>query len=136
VKTEPDAKAAWASVPDRRQRPRYRFSGPITARTTEGLAICGISVEISESGMSAMISGLLRVGDTVELEPVAGGKSSAVVRHKLGGLYGLEFVALSAEQARRITETCKKFGVYRGNAKNSEIRKKEVAARGGIDCKG
>jgi hypothetical protein len=54
---------------------------------------------MSESGMSVMAGGVLKVGERVELEPVAGGKASAPLRHKLGRLYGFEFVALRAEHA-------------------------------------
>jgi hypothetical protein len=67
----------------------------------------GISVEISEKGMSAMVSGSLKTGDRVELTPHAGGQISAVVRHKIGQLYGFEFVSLSPGQAQLILQTCK-----------------------------
>lgn len=79
----------------------------------------GISVEISASGMSAMVSGLLREGETVELEPVAGGRTRAPVRHKLGRLYGFEFVALTTDQVARITEGCQRFSKYRRSAKSA-----------------
>jgi hypothetical protein len=78
------------------------------------VVISGKSVEISESGMSAVAGGLRKVSETVELEPVAGGKLGARVRHMLGGLYGFEFVSPSEEQVRRIAENCKKLDVYRG----------------------
>jgi hypothetical protein len=71
----------------------------------------GLSVEIREGGMSAMASDPLKVGETVEWEPVEGGRVSAVVRHKLGQMYGFEFVDLSAEQARRIAESCKRSAI-------------------------
>jgi hypothetical protein len=57
--------------------------------------------------MSAMANGLMRVGDMVELEPVAGGTAAARVRHKVGQLYGFEFVELGPEQVQRIAECCK-----------------------------
>jgi hypothetical protein len=95
---------------ERRKRPRYMYSATMTVRSQEGRAMPGISVEISEIGMSAMVSGVLMAGETVELEPVAGGKTTALVRHKLGRLYGFEFVGLRAEQAARIVENCKSLG--------------------------
>ena len=79
----------------------------------------GISVEISASGMSAMVSGLLKEGETVELEPVAGGRTQARVRHKLGRLYSFEFVDLTSDQAARIAEGCQWFGRYRRRAKTA-----------------
>lgn len=78
----------------------------------DGSTMPGLSVEISQGGMSAVASsGVLRVGETVELEPVAGGRASAVVRYKLGELYGFAFVELSVEQAQRIAESCEKLGI-------------------------
>lgn len=79
----------------------------------------GISVEISASGKSAMVSGLLREGETVELEPVAGGRTQARVRHKLGRLYGFEFMDLTTDQAARIAEGCQRFSKYRRTAKTA-----------------
>jgi len=38
----------------------------MTVRLNESAAMGGISVELSESGMSAMVDGLLRVGETVD----------------------------------------------------------------------
>jgi hypothetical protein len=108
-----DFEEASANAVERRQRPRYLFSETMTIRSAAGAAMPGISVEMSETGMSAMVKGLLQPGDTVELEPVAGGKTPAVVRHKLGRLYGFEFAGLSAEQAVRIAESCKKLTRYR-----------------------
>jgi len=104
---------------ERRRYPRYLFSAAMTVRSAEGMAMPGISVEMSASGMSAMVSGLLREGDTVQLEPVAGGRTSARVCHKLGRLYGFEFMDLSAEQLSRIAENCKRLGLYRRSAKSA-----------------
>lgn len=92
---------------DRRRCPRYRFSAPIRIRTSGGAEHPGISVEISQSGMSAVSGDPLRVGETVELEPVAGGKVAAVIRRNLGRVYGFEFLGLTADQERQIDERCK-----------------------------
>jgi hypothetical protein len=119
MKTGPDSKGAPAIFPERRQRPRYRYSVPMTIRFADGSAVRGMSVEISESGVSAMADGLLRIGDTVELEPVAGERMPALVRHKLGQLYGFEFVNPTEEQVKRIGESCKKFGSYRHSFRNA-----------------
>ena len=79
---------------DRRRSTRYRSSESLMIRCLVVPPSRGVSVEISEGGMSAMANGLMRVGDVVELEPVAGGSAVARVRHKLGQLYGFEFVEL------------------------------------------
>ena len=79
----------------------------------------GISVEISQGGISAMVNGLLQVGDAAEIYPVAGGPVQARVCHKLGLLYGFEFTEISAAQIRQITENWKKSYAWRLRARNS-----------------
>lgn len=108
-----DAIATTSNGQDRRRHARYRLSEPMTIRREDGSALAGMSVEISEGGMSAMANGLLRVSEIVELDPVAGGRTSATVRHKLGQLYGFEFVQMSAEQVHRIMENCRKSKLWR-----------------------
>ena len=77
----------------------------------------GISVEMSEGGMSAMVNGLLKAGQRVELELVAGSRVAVQVRYKLGQLYGFAFVELTAEQAQKIAMTCQKYGIPGGTAR-------------------
>ena len=112
-------KGAPADVVERRRKPRYLFSQAMTIRAAEGVAMHGISVEMSETGMSAMVKGLLKAGDSVELEPVAGGATPAVVVHKLGRLYGFQFVGLTAERATRIAEDCLRLARYRSQTRGS-----------------
>jgi hypothetical protein len=47
-------------APERRKHSRYLFSEAMTVRSEQGMAMPGISVEMSAGGMSAMVSGLLR----------------------------------------------------------------------------
>ena len=68
--------------------------------------------EISQNGMSAMISTVLKVGDRVELEPVLGAVATAVVRRCAGRLCGFEFLSLNAEQTRKIREMCVLLPAY------------------------
>src|SRR5271165_144948 len=93
---------------ERRRSPRYRFSEAMAVQCPGGTLMTGISVEISQGGMSAMVNGLLQVGDAAELYPVAGAPVQARVRHKLGLLYGFEFTEISAAQIRQIAENWKK----------------------------
>jgi hypothetical protein len=113
MKTQHDSRPAPKTLPERRKSPRYWLSVPLTIRASDGSAMPGLSVEISEGGMSAMASGPLKVGERVEMEPVEGGKVSALVRHKLGQMYGFEFVDLSVEQAQRIAQSCRQSGTHR-----------------------
>ena len=103
-------------VPDRRRHPRYRFSIPITIRSTNGLAMQGITIEISQSGMSAITADALTVNETVELEPITAGKVSAMVHRAVGRVYGFEFLNLTPEQGQKITEICKSLPLYRGKS--------------------
>ena len=102
---------------DRRRHPRYRFSEPMKVRCQDGACLDGMSVELSQSGMSAMIQGPLKPGDVVRLQPVTGVSTAAVVRHKLGMLYGFEFLELAGEQARKIAERCRKCEPWRASAR-------------------
>ena len=126
MKTVRDPSGTKPSDPpqqDRRKRVRYRYTESMIVHLGDSSMLPGISVEISESGMSAVVPSALRVGQSVELEPVAGGKIAGVVRHKLGQLYGFEFVGLSAEQARKIGETCEKFGLHRHKQRDSDFKR-------------
>jgi hypothetical protein len=83
----------------------------------DGACLDGVGVELSQSGMSAMIRGALIPGDIVRLQPITGVNTPAVVRHKLGMLYGFEFLELAIEQAGKIAERCRKCEPWRANAK-------------------
>jgi hypothetical protein len=72
-----------------------------------------VSIEISQSGMSVMTSGELKLGELVDLVPVAGSKVTAVVRRNTGRIYGFEFTELTPEQAQRIVEMCRLLPLYR-----------------------
>jgi hypothetical protein len=100
------------SHPDRRRHARYRLSVPITIRFADGTSIPGISIEISQSGISAITADPLKVNDTIELEPIAGGKVSAMVRRNIGRVYGFEFLNLTPDQTKRILESCKMLALY------------------------
>lgn len=104
------------NIPDRRRHPRYRYSAPITVLAPDGSVVPGMTLEISESGLSAVIGVPLRVGDTTQVEPVAGGKASARIRRNLGKVYGLEFLDLTTEQVQHIRDKCKKLPIYRCQA--------------------
>ena len=103
---------------ERRRSPRYRFSEAMAVQCPGGTLMTGISAEISQGGMSAMVNGLLQVGDAAEVYPLAGAPVQARVRHKLGLLDGLEFTEISAAQIRQITENWKKSYAWRLRARN------------------
>ncbi len=110
--------AATQHGTERRRSPRYRFSEAMAIQCPGGTLMTGISVEISQGGMSAMVNGLLQIGDAAEVYPVAGAPVQARVRHKLGLLYGFEFTEISAAQTRQIAENWKKSSAWRLRARN------------------
>jgi len=116
METELGCQKVSETIPDRRRHPRYRFSVPITIRSADGGAIPGITIEISGSGLSAITAHSLKVNDTVELEPIAGGKVLALVRRNIGRVYGFEFLNLAAEQIDQIAESCKLLPLYQGTS--------------------
>ena len=115
MQTEFDAQKT-PEVADRRRHVRYRLSVPITIRTSDGIVIPGISIEISVSGISAISAHPLQLNDTVELAPVADGTVQACVRHNIGKIYGFEFLNLTPKQTQRITHICKCLPLYRGKS--------------------
>lgn len=65
----------------------------------------GISLDISEGGLGALVKGELRVGDTVSLElrlSDADLKAVAIVRHSLSGRSGFEFLGLTPDEKHQI----------------------------------
>jgi hypothetical protein len=94
-----------------RQYPRVPFSAPITLRhlVTGGIQrVRGMSLDISEGGLGAIVQGELVVGDAVEIDfSIAGQSLSAVgiVRHASSLQAGFEFVGLTPEERTQIATT-------------------------------
>lgn len=116
MQTDVDNRVVSETGRDRRRHPRYRFSIPISIHSADGKVTPGISIEISESGISLITAAALNVNDKVELEPIAAGKVQALVRHRTGKIFGLEFLNLAPEQTLGIRESCKVLPRYRGNS--------------------
>ena len=100
---------------DRRVNPRYRFSVPITIRCGEYPAAQGMTIEISETGLSAITAAPLKINDMVSLQSIAGGPVSALVRHNVGRIFGFEFLPLKTEQVKKIREICASLSRYPSN---------------------
>jgi hypothetical protein len=116
MQTDVNSQNVSETCSDRRRHARYRFSAPINIHSADGTAMRGISMEISESGLSAITADALQLGATVELEPVCAGRVSALVRRNVGRIYGFEFINLTAEQADRINQSCKMRALYKGKS--------------------
>ena len=114
--TDTNLEPSPENLPDRRRHPRYRYSVPIAIRSAEGATIPGITIEISESGLSAIAADTLVVDEIVKLHPVGGTTVSALVRRRVGRVYGFEFLHPTAKQIRKIRESCKTLPRYLGNS--------------------
>lgn len=104
---------------ERRRFRRYHYSAPIFVRPSIGPEIRGMSLEMSECGLSLMATSSLNTGDVVELEPIGGGVARAIVRRVVGKLYGLEFLGLSPAQQKKIRKACRLLPAY--NVKTLDI---------------
>jgi hypothetical protein len=58
----------------------------------------------------------LTVGQRVSLGPVCGDRVSAIVRHIVDRVCGLEFLDLSEDQVKRIRTLCIRLPHYEGGA--------------------
>jgi c-di-GMP-binding flagellar brake protein YcgR len=107
-----------------RRHRRYLFSVPVQVHLMipKNRSARGMSLEISEGGMSAVLEGELRVGEiaAVELPLPAGSLSAlAIVRHKGAGHFGFEFLGLTANEREQLKQSAKSLQSQRGTLLNS-----------------
>jgi hypothetical protein len=92
-----------------RRHTRKLFSVPITLRhlCRGGVrASHGISLDLGEGGLGAIVQGEVRVGDTVAIDlPLSEQllRAVAIVRHTSSVRSGFEFVGLTPEERLQIT---------------------------------
>jgi hypothetical protein len=81
-------------VTDSRRYPRFKLELDVTVRSKTLGLIPGMTIEVSESGMSTILPVELPVGETVELHislPLGSVELRAVVRNRNAFRYGFEF---------------------------------------------
>jgi len=92
-----------------RRHTRFLFSVPVMLRylLADGLRTTrGMSVDISEGGMAAIVQAGLHVGETVEINlalPASPLHTLAIVRYVTGSRSGFEFLGLTPEQRNKIS---------------------------------
>ena len=107
------AASAVVEKPAIRRHPRALFSVPITLRYLMAGGIRtsrGISLDISEEGLGAIVQGDLCLGETVEIDlrmPENPLSTVAIVRHTSSVRSGFEFLGLTPEERRQIMESTK-----------------------------
>lgn len=115
---ESDNRAANGNSAHRRH-PRHHLATPLNLwrRAGTGTMIPGIALEISQSGISAILPEQLSPGETVEFAiQLPGGqlRATAVVRNKTMFRYGFEFEFLTTAQQQLIKGSCASLPFYTG----------------------
>jgi PilZ domain-containing protein len=119
--TETDAEAMAPKFQGVRRHRRYLFSVPVQLHHLVGdrkKTTHGISLEVSEGGMSAVVEGELLIGEIADIDvPLPAGRleTLAIVRHKTAGHFGFEFLGLKAEERQRLNESTKVLLPHRGS---------------------
>jgi hypothetical protein len=113
---EPEVLPAPDQV-DRRRHVRYRLQEPLLIRRNDGSSYPATTCEISISGLSASTIGVLRAGEEVWLSPVVGKQVRAIVRRKVGRMYGFEFTSAPPKVEEEIHILCRGLVPFRGLAK-------------------
>ena len=99
----PDRKTAKG----RREHSRAPFSMPLQLRPLYGSAVHGMSLDICEGGVGALVEGKLSVGEAVLIELPMGTQkltTVAIVRHTSNARAGLQFLRLTDTQRQQITQ--------------------------------
>ena len=106
---------AVRTIPDARRQPRFKLEADITISSRTSGMLKGHTVDISESGIAAMLRIEAPLGEVVELDialPCGSVKIQAIGRQRNAFRYGFEFVdqELVHEFIRR---TCRDLAVDR-----------------------
>jgi c-di-GMP-binding flagellar brake protein YcgR len=99
-------------APDRsiRRYPRSIFTAPLTLRHLGAGGVHklrGITLDVSEGGMGALVQGNLQTGEAVEVDMHLDGQvlnAVAIVRHTSNVRCGFEFLGMTSEERAQITE--------------------------------
>jgi hypothetical protein len=98
---------------DPRRHPRFKLEVSIRVYARGCPVVRGDTVDISESGISAMLRQEVPVGEVVRLEftvPLGNVELLALVRHKNAFRYGFQFVEASSSHDV-IGRTCRQLSV-------------------------
>jgi hypothetical protein len=109
---QPQALVAPHQV-DRRQHPRYLLQERLLIRRKDGSSYPATICEISVAGLSASTTAVLRPGENVQLSPVVGEQLGAIVRRRVGNVYGFEFVSVSSKLREDLHILCEGLVPFR-----------------------
>lgn len=102
-----------------RRHPRHHLALPLHLwrSSGSGTIIPGIALEISVSGISAILPEELSLGEQIEFAiqlPTGSLRLTAVVRNKTMFRYGFEFDSPAPAQQQLIHDTCAALPLYAG----------------------
>jgi PilZ domain len=109
-------------VVEMRRRPRFPLQAEIHVHSRSAGRLQGHTLDISETGVSAMLTLDLPVGEVVELEfelPSGLVSIRALVRNKTAFRYGFQFVEPDPKGA--IKEACSQLAVQPANDQDSAL---------------
>lgn len=92
-----------------RRHPRWIFSTPFTVRHLDAGGVRrlrGITLDLSEGGMGALVQGNLERGEAVEIDLHFEGQefnAAAIVRYTGSVRSGFEFLGMTGEERAKIT---------------------------------
>ncbi len=98
---------------DARRYPRYKLEVEICVYPRNSDAVCGYTVDISESGISAILRDEVPLGEVVRLQftlDFEEVEALAMVRQRSAFRYGFQFVETSSAQ-HIIARTCRHLAV-------------------------
>lgn len=111
--TAPGKQASATAGPvERRRYKRYRLTVPVSVCGSDASIIPAMTLEISEAGLSAVLASPLEIGASVKIYPVAGETLTALVRRKVGKIYGFEFLKVTDEQTLRFRHVFSRLPPY------------------------
>lgn len=100
-------------VHDARQKPRFRLDVPIRIYPRNRSVVYGHTVDLSESGIAAMLREEIPIGELVRLEftvSLGAVEILALVRQRNAFRYGFQFVE-PATPSDRIGQTCRQLAI-------------------------
>lgn len=112
TENEPAASLLRATEVDARRHPRFKLAVDITVYSRTRGKLKGRTVDISQSGISAMLKIEAPIGELVELEftlPLGPVMTYAAVRQRNAFRYGFQFLELDDVQI--IRSTCRQLSV-------------------------
>jgi c-di-GMP-binding flagellar brake protein YcgR len=109
---------------DARRKPRFKLEVDINIYTRTNGLLRGYTVDISESGISAMLRIEVPLGELVELDftlPFGPVTIYAMARQKRAFRYGFQFLELDAME-QVIQSTCRRLDVEQPSVRLGEFR--------------